>query len=108
LIPQNKVAQFQTQVESFGFGIKIRNYTAACDYPNQRICLGTDEIVTRGILNPDGPVPQVKMCSSLESEHYLPPGGNRGMQRLSLFSSGVLQGEKGNMINNMVKRYVLK
>lgn len=79
-------------------------------YPNQRICLGIDDIVTRGILNPDGSVPQVKMCSSLESEHYLPPGGNAGMQRLYLCSAyEVLKGEKRNITNNnMAKRYVLK
>jgi len=62
---------------------------------NQRICLGIDDIVTRGILNPDGPVPQVKMCSSLESELYLPPEGNGGMQRDYLCSAqGFSRGKK--------------
>lgn len=98
-----------TIVESYAFRRKIQNYTAVCDYLNQKICLGIDEIVTRGILNPDGPVPRVKMCSSLESEHYLPPGGNGGMQWDYLCSAqGFSRGKKRDMMNNMVKRYVLK
>lgn len=81
--------------ESFAFKIKYEITLQSVIIQNQRICLGIDDIVTRGILNPDGPVPQVKMCSSLESERYLPPGGNGGMQRDYLCSAqGFSRGKK--------------